>query len=504
MFINRKLFPFKFSISDKEKDITGKDLLKVAFMLSITLSVFHLLLGSNFVVVLLSIFIIIIGTIPISIVGYLNIGSVFVFLVAFRYVDFPTIAKLLMLQPLDSNLYQPLEAFFAVLVGLIGYLIAFFASNTINVGKPFLRPLLKTKQLLIISIFSALIGGVAWSGKINAINDIAGGVDISQRVTYYEFFTSFFWLAIITATAKVMIDSNCKKSISHWVAILILMQVVFGFIASSRIIIFNGILSYFLTVISFRGKIQWRYIAAISITVFCIIFFITPIMLYVRGVGNKLPAIDRLKSTIQTANSALNNVRMFNELKERINQSQSFLNYYGEPKIILERASLVEHVDAVIKGTDLSRNTGFRSIEIGLERILPRFLNPKKKIGWSIGYWIYDKIGLPSSYGMFATVPLIAEGYSSFGWLGVFIFPIIFSLPIFLIFKKIGWSLMHNIWGIYFVIKFHNSFVEGDSSTYLLALFRFLPQDILLILAISYTTMILEKFPLGKKVNTFF
>ena len=227
--MNRTISPFNFSIKGSEKSITGKELLKVTIMLSIILSIFHLLLGSTIIVVIISLFIIIIGTIPISIVGYLNISAVFIFLVAFRYVDFASVAKLLMLQPLDSNLYQPVEAFFAVLVGLIGYLIAFLVSTTIKVGKPLLKPVLKTRQLFIISILSALIGGIAWLGKVNAVNEMVNGVDISQRATYYAFFTSFSLLAIISASAQALISSQGQKSISHWCGLLIFLQFILGF-----------------------------------------------------------------------------------------------------------------------------------------------------------------------------------------------------------------------------------------------------------------------------------
>ena len=179
-------------------------------------------------------------------------------------------------------------------------------------------------------------------------------------------------------------------------------------------------------------------------------------------------------------------------------QQQSFLNYYDRPANILERASLVEHVDVIIDGIDRVRRhyLGLDSIKIGLSWVLPRFLNPQKSVGWSIGDWLYSEVGIPTVMGGYATVPLIAEGYASFCWLGAFLFPVFFATPIFLILKKIGWSLKGNIWAIYILLRFHNSFVEGDSGAYLITLFRFLPQDIFLILTIRYTASLLSKIPL--------
>ena len=500
MFRNKKKFHFDFQFDVVGQNNNGKWLLKLSILTSLLICIGHLFLGSNTIVVLLAMLIIILGTVPIAIAGYFQISALFIFFVAFRYVDFATVAKLSMLQPLDSNLYQPVEAFLAVLLGLSGYLIAFLISVTIPVGKPLLKKVLCERQLLIISIVSAFIGGIAWLGKINAVNEIANGVDISQSPSVYAFFTSFSLLAIISATAHKLIASDGKSSISRWCAILILLQFIFGFIANSRMIILNGILSYFFTVIAFRGRIQWKNIVTVVIVSFLIISFITPSLLYVRAFRTGLPAIDRIRSTIETVITSMNNVRTFSELNQRIDQSKSLLNYYGEPKNVLERASLVEHVDLIVNAIEDSHYTGIKSIKIGIGRILPRFLNPKKTVGWSIGDWIYDKIQVQSFFGGYATVPLIAEGYSCFGWLGVFFFPILFAAPLFIVFKKIGSAPLRNIWAVFLVMAFHNSFVEGNSSEYMITLFRFLPQDLFLILTMNFVAKILVNWPFNKEV----
>ena len=481
--------------------IRDKKLFRIIVMASVLLCIGHLLLGSNLVVVAIAFIIIIIGAVPIATTGFLRVGALLVLFVAFRYVDFATIAKFLMLQPLDSNLHQPIEAFFAVLLGLTGYLIAFFATSIQPLGKPLLKPILKEGQLFVISIISAVIGGASWVGKIKAVNSVASGVDVAHSTTVYAFFTSFYLLAIIAATAQTLVATNSRKSMSYWCAVLLFTQLIFAIIANARMPIINGFLAYVVTVIAFKGRIRWRYVAVATIVVACILSFITPFMLYVRGFREDLSAWGRLVSTADTAASIVRNAEVFSDLRERMIQHQSFLDYYGRSANVLERASLVEHVDVMIDGLDRVRrhHIGFDSVEVGLNRILPRSLNPQKDVGWSIGDWLYSEIGIPTVMGGYTTVPLIAEGYASFGWLGAFIFPVLFATPIFVIFKKIGWSLESNIWAIYLLLRVHNSFVEGDSGAYLITLFRFLPQDILLILAINYTASFLIRSPFRKK-----
>jgi hypothetical protein len=158
----------------------------------------------------------------------------------------------------------------------------------------------------------------------------------------------------------------------------------------------------------------------------------------------------------------------------------------------------------IVDGISSSRHNGFESIKIGLGRLLPRFIKPKKDVGWSLGDKLYNEIGVRTTLGGYSTVPLIADGYASFGWIGAFFFPIVFATPILVILRKNGWLLPQNIWAIYFLLRFHNSFVEQASEGYLLILIRYLPQDLLLLLAIDYIARVLTKYGLKKNVQVSF
>ena len=268
--------------------VSDKKLGIAVLMSFVLISTGHIMLGANFVVVAIAFTVVMLGIVPVNVTNSRCIGALFILVVAFRYVGFAAIAKLMMMQPLDSNLDQPIEAFFAVLLGLAGYLIAFFISSIKSIGKPLLKPVFMEKKLLIISILGALIGGVSWFGQIVAINSMAAGADLTRTTTIYSFFTSFFLLAIIAATAQALTASNGRRSISAWCIVLLFAQLIFGFAANARMPILNGMLAYILTLIAFRGKIRWRYFILVCVLLSCIISFITPIMLYVRGFRGEL------------------------------------------------------------------------------------------------------------------------------------------------------------------------------------------------------------------------
>ena len=95
----------------------SRKLARLAFIAILVPAVFHIALGADPLVVFLAFLTVLIGVYAIARPGILNIGAVLVFLVTFRYVGFPMIAKLFMGQPLDSNLYDPLGSFLAVFLG---------------------------------------------------------------------------------------------------------------------------------------------------------------------------------------------------------------------------------------------------------------------------------------------------------------------------------------------------------------------------------------------------
>ncbi len=51
--------------------------------------------------------------------------------------------------------------------------------------------------------------------------------------------------------------------------------------------------------------------------------------------------------------------------------------------------------------------------------------------------------------------------------------------------KVVGWDLCANIWAVYLLIRLQNVFVEGSTDTYLLYAFRFIPQDLVVLLVIA-------------------
>jgi hypothetical protein len=183
---------------------------------------------------------------------------------------------------------------------------------------------------------------------------------------------------------------------------------------------------------------------------------------------------------------------------ERLQERRAFyLNYYGSPQNILERVSLVGHVDVMKCATDRHSPVGAKDLRIAFTRSLPRFVAPDKPVGSSHGSWLNCRANIECFEGSYATVPLIANGYAAFGWAGVAFYPFLLGSMVLLLMRVVsGIDLNCNVWAIYLLIRFQNSFVEGDAATYFQGIIRDIPQDMVLMIAIAWIAgAALQGFP---------
>jgi hypothetical protein len=130
---------------------------------------------------------------------------------------------------------------------------------------------------------------------------------------------------------------------------------------------------------------------------------------------------------------------------------------------------------------------GWEDIHRSILETAPRVIAPNKPLGHSHGDWVFCQAGIICQLGNYLTVPLIANAYAAFGWVGVFVYSLGFSFLLLILVKKSsGLGLSQNIWAIYFFIRIHNQFVEGGTADFLVGTIRVFPQDLLVIMIILY------------------
>jgi hypothetical protein len=458
----------------------------------------HLVLGANPIVVCICGLTVIFSIYPIAIYGFLDIGAVLVALVGFRYVGFPLLAKLIMGQPLDSNLMEPMVSFLVVFLGLLGYLLALFTSKHFSVGRPTLQFTDSKSVLGRISFLAAIVGLTA-----NLAVAIKAG-EAYEGLTIAEFFISFLHLALICAIAMVLISSK-RKYIAHaWVVVLVILEITFAMIQNSRIILMDTFMCFVVTIVAFEVKIRWKQIAVTAVVLGAMVIFITPIFLYVRDSRDNLSWTQRIDATLKMVLNWHEAFAYYQKNRELTNQMGWCLNYYGSPRNVFQRMTLVNHVDVLTAGAGTYGTVGSEDLSLSFVRAMPRVLSPNKPVDFGHGSWLYEKIGL-FNLGPFATAPLIGTGYVAFGWIGALFYPFLFGFLCFLMIKKIsGWDLQSNVWAIYLLIRIHDQFVEGSSDAYILYILRSLPQDFVLLWVIDAVAMGRFLYPRYRKIAPYY
>ena len=456
----------------------SRKLARLAFLATLVPAVFHVALGADPLVVFLAFLTVLIGVYAIARPGILNIGAVLVFLVTFRYVGFPMIAKLFMGQPLDSNLYDPLGSFLVVLLGSLAYLVAFEVARKTPVGRPLLKPVVDSRRLRLISIAAAAVGVSANVIMASQLGTLYTGITVAN------YFVSFLHLSLIAAVAGALLASKGRRSWDLWVIAVIVIELAFALTRNSRMVMMETFLSYLVTVIVFRGWINWRQGAALALSLLLMVVFITPVMLEVRGVRSTQSATERIENSLD---KMLNWREAAEDYQNSRKFSSSYLYYYGASRNVFERMSFISHVDLMKVSFDAVGFVGFEDIETAFARNVPRLFSPDKQRGFSKGDWLYCKAQLGCRFGGYLIAPLIANAYAALGWAGVILYPLLLGFPLLLVIKKIaGLSLYGNIWALYLILRVHNSFVEGSSDAYVGQIFRQLPQDLIVMLVLAF------------------
>ena len=472
----------------------GRVYFKITVSLVIAASFAHLILGADPFVVIMGATAFLLSLIPIFRYDVFNIGAILMALIGLRYIGFAIFAKLAVGQTLDSYLQNPRGAAGVVLVGITGYLCAFMVAAKLSTGRPFIKPVLREKDLGNIAIMTAIIGMVsALALTLQAGQKYSG-------IAYGNFFVSFLHLALICGIARVLIASDMSRAVNGFVIVILAAEITFGMIVNYRMILMETFLCYVITVSSFHYKIYWRQLLIIAMFIALIVVFVTPVFLYARAFRDEQSWAQRIETTMVAVMNWREVYKYYLVQDERIYNRQSNFNYYGKAQNVFERLSYIKHVDVLKVGTDNYGLVGAEDFLLGIKRAMPRIILPDKPRGFSHGDWLYNHIAIQHTLGNYATAPLIGNGYAAFGWMGAFFYPFIFGCILLVIVKKIsGLSLQNNIWAIYLLLRIQNNFVEGSSGTYIVEILRMLPQDFIIIYCIK---MFGERFVIKRNCKT--
>jgi hypothetical protein len=452
------------------------------------LLLFHLFLGTSPFILLIASVVIFLSIFILLEFGIENTASVAGFMFIFNTLVFAIVLKTLFLQPLDSNLYRPTYSFMVVLLGVLEIFFAIKIVRVIPTGAPIFKPTKDIKFLKYISVASFLTGMFFWLLNQRFL--------IDRRASFYSESSSFggfasfapvFYMAIVAATAYVIISTNGKKTLNLWVIFLLIMGSIIGLVASRKIELAYTFLSYYLASFYFRRYISKSQITTMAFFVVFAFFVFGPIVHTFRSelwFLNFPQKVDFIRDNWQTV---LNKSQLESFLDRVLSRRKSGYDfeYFGRNLFFIDRFATIQHIDLIIDTVEQQERLGSATLTRGYSRVLPRFLYTKKstisqadEVTWELGLRKFGVIGFP-------TVPLVGHSFAALGWFGVLVVPFYMFIILFLILKKVGWDLRENIYAIFFLTPLIVNVHQWTHTQYVYRLLREFPLLILLLLLIS-------------------
>ena len=452
------------------------------------LLLFHLFLGTSPFLMLIAAVAIILSVFILFEFGIDNAASLVGFVFVFNTIIFAIVLKTLFLQPLDSNLYRPASSFLVVLLGILEIFFALKIVRLVPTGNPIFKATRDAKFLKYLSIAAFATGLFFWLlNQRFLIDRRAAFYSDSSSFGGFASFTHIFYMAIIAATAYVIISTNGKKSLNLWVVFLLIIGSLIGLVASRKIEFAYAFLSYYLTSFYFRRRVTKTQATTIALFIAFAFFIFGPVVHTFRSelwFLNFPQKVDFLRDNWQTVLSKSRLESFLDRVLSRRNSGYDF-EYFGRNLFFIDRFATIQHIDLIIDTVEQQEKLGSSTLARGYLRILPRFLYEQKstisqadEVTWELGLRTFGVIGFP-------TVPLVGHAFAALGWFGVLFIPFYMFIILFLILKKVGWNLYENIYAIFFLVPLVVNVHQWTHTQYVYRLLREFPLLILLLLLIS-------------------
>jgi hypothetical protein len=444
----------------------------------------QIVLNVNFLVLLLALISIACGLYGFWLCGVFNIAGWVCFFYMAGNVLIALYAKTILLQSLNSNLFDPISSFGVQAICCFAMLLAMIFAFWIDVGKPLLPPVTDLTLLRLLSAGCLIIGlGV----KALQFAVARGAADQGEAGGSYGglfAFGTLTYLGIIARTALVMQRSNGKRLIDPLLIAMIAVTTLSGVLSTGKEEAAIPTLSFVLTVLFFKGRLPWRYVAGIAAGI-ALYLTIAPLMLTFRYMGFGKMSLSKEIDIIENMAPDLLSGDSFADLVAKHAHTKSLAyDYYGDNgkgQLILGRYSSIQQIDPVIYATDIRGTLGGDIILDGFRSYFPKFLAPDKPKDIT-GLTVIKSLGIYKGGGSHPTVPLAAIVYSAYGTMGVIFIPLATFLLYLLMLKKISWDIRGNIFAIFLLAIQVNGIHSAEFRLYVGYIFRDTPLMVIIIL----------------------
>lgn len=450
---------------------------------SLALGAFQLFLGASPVVVLLSLASGLATILPCLVYGFGRFVGVLYILVWFQFSFGGLLAKSILFQPLDSNLFQPVLSHLILLAGAlsfsIGALVAFsFGPLQRNLVRPELNPRTLT---ILAAIFTALWASAFFVEKMGA-----NGAAIAV------FLRNYLFLAFICETVSTVLRTEGRRTLSRFSAVLAVFAVGFSIAMNSK----EGILDigacYVLALLCLGRRPSMAVWGSVVPAFAVLTFVLTPAIHLVRGDRDRLGPFELLAATTSTAFSIVEGDSQTLARIEQMNYQESAQSYnlyqshyLGRSGVWYDRFILTGYIDAITRRVSYDGPFfGWNFVLNQTAQALPRQFLDSEKNRYYGGAQITRSLGLTArDAAVFPTVPLPIELFVAGGFWAIFAI----GVPTITIavagFNLFAFQFRGNVWAVFFLATYGFFFTVEMYLQYVFLVLRQLPTDAIVITA---------------------
>ena len=384
------------------------------------------------------------------------------------------VAKTILLQPLESNLYAPFDSFLVLTAGSVVLLIALLISLTIPVGKPLFRPVRDVRLLRWLSNSAFALGTMLW--YLNRLFQDPQGSGFGGLAVFWN----LVLMAVIARTEMVLERSDGRRSVDTQLLLILVALVAVGLIDNSKTEVALPIVAYFATSLFYRRGITLGQVAAGVIGLILMAGLVGPMIHIHRAQrGQDLPWQERV-ALIERGVKHASVAGRLEPYKELAYQQflSGYYNYFGEGRgqMLVGRYASIQQIDPVIANVSRHGTLGGAVIWPFFTRLLPSLIYPDKP-RYIESYYLLVHLGLiDPEGGKYPTVPVVAQSYAAYGATGLLVIPFLTFLGFMLALKKLGWRLYRNVFAIFFFCVFTVVYAnQGDLGQYAGSVLRSFP-----------------------------
>jgi hypothetical protein len=454
--------------------LRSASLVRTALGLVVLCVILQVALGANLVVLALAMICCVAGLAGFRLAGAYQSGAWLTFFFVLGNVVVALVAKTVFLQPLDSNLYVPLESFVVLAAGSVTLLIALLVALTIPVGTPLFRSANDPRLLRFLSSSTFALGTLFWY-LTRLFTDPEGSGFGGVAV-----FWNLLLMAVIARAAMVMEHTDGRRSIDAKLVAILVACVAMGLIDNSKAEVALPIVAYFATTLFYRGGVTFRQVAAGLVGLLIMATLVGPMIHAFRGLGiQDMPWQERVGLIERGVKDAW--VRGDLASYKELASGQFLSGYYdyfgkGSGQMLVGRYASIQQIDPVIATVNRRGVLGGSILWTAFPRLLPTFIYPVKP-RQTEGYRLLVQLGIVDPEGgKYPTVPLLAQSYAGYGSAGLLLIPFLVFVACLLTLKKLGWKLYRNVFAIFFFCVFMIVYAnQGDFGQYVGGVLRDFP-----------------------------